>query len=110
MRIAGTARGVNPLTVVAPRYQVEWAANSAKAGYRLASICPSRSINVPTGNSSKTTSTTGVWDRILIAAAFASLCGSTSSETSLKSRNTASTTAGAGISTSATPRRKRVRA
>ena len=57
--MAGTAYGVHPPMPVALRYQVERAANSAKFGYTRGSISPWLSSSDISGNSSKTTITTG---------------------------------------------------
>ena len=60
MRIAGTACVVESCTVVARGYHVASRARRPKFGYRTVSSDPSARISELTGNSSNTTSTTGV--------------------------------------------------
>jgi hypothetical protein len=110
VRIAGTARGVKAETVVARRYHVDCEASSAKLGKRLRSIFPAGVISDPTGSSSRSTKTIGARERMRTSAARASACGRTSFETSLNMRKTASTTTGAGTSTSSSETVKRLRA
>jgi len=99
--IAGTARPVKSATVLLSRYQVDWRASCAKPGKRFESIpLPESFMIVAVGNSSNTTSTTGVLLETLTPSAFASLAGKISLWVSLKKMNRTRKTIGAGVSTS----------
>src|SRR6266508_4848996 len=97
--IAGIAHGVQPLTPVALRYQVEAPASLAKFGYSRASTLPWRSSSEASGNSSKEIITTGTGLRTTVPAAAARLSrpGSTSADTGEASANTSRNTSGAGL-------------
>src|SRR6266508_3044839 len=96
--IAGIAHGVQPLTPVALRYQVEAPASLAKLGYSRASTLPWRSSREASGNSSNEISTTGTGLRTAVPLpADRSRPGSTSAEVSEASRNTSRNTSGAGL-------------
>ena len=98
--IAGTARPVKSATVVLFGYQVDCWASAAKWGKRRASIRPRRSSSVAVGNSSKITSTTGVFEGTRTPRALALLCGRISFEVSLKKKKMTRKTTGATESTS----------
>src|SRR6266545_1329530 len=95
--MAGIAHGVQPLTPVALRYQVEPCASLAKFGYRRASTLPVWSSSEAIGNSSKNTITTGVRAGAAALARAGAWPGRTSLETGETARNSRAKTSGAGV-------------
>ena len=92
----GTASSVASVTVVASRYQVASRASRARFGNRRASNCPSASMIVVTGSSSRITCTIGVDERAGPATEPEASPLVSSSDTGEKTRKTTTTTSGAG--------------